>query len=284
MSGPLLKLIYPDRIMRRDLAAADRALLDGGPVHRVLVLISRAETAGSLVDIGADLAATRPGSELVLAHLASFPARRRLEVGAGLGGELVQMTAVMSQLHELAGRAAARGASALVRSRFSDDVPGELSAYVAAAGPDTVVLGSGRDAYGDDAYEAIRADRGTRLVTVREPGPDEPAAVAAGYGAGPDAAAALDVAAQLATARRLPLVLTGASGRRGRGIVAELIQRGVPVSSGPAPEGALLVARDDEAAASSTTVHLVVRAGSTEDIDDRPAIATPVSALEPGRQ
>jgi hypothetical protein len=147
----------------------------------------------------------------------------------------------------------------------------------------SVVLGSGRDAHGNDAYEAIRADRGTRLVTVREPGPDEPAAVAVGYGAGPDAAAALDVAAQLATARRLPLVLTGASSRRGRGIAAELIQRGVPVTSGPAPEGALLVARDDEAAASSA-VHLVVRAGGTEDIDDRPAIATPVSALEPGRQ
>jgi Kef-type K+ transport system membrane component KefB len=284
MSGPLLKLIYPDRIMQRDLAAADRALLPGGPVHRVLVLVGRPETAGPLVDTGADLAATRPGSELALAHLASFPARRRLEVGAGLGGELVQMTAVMGQLHELAERAAARGATALVLSRFSDDVPGELPAYVAAAEPDTVVLGSGPDAYGDGAYEAIRADGGIRLVTVRGPGPDEPAAVAVGYGPGTDATAALDVAAQLATARRLPLVLTGAGSRRGRGSAAELISRGVPVRTGPAPEGSLLVAGEDQAAASSAGVHLAVRAGSTEDIDDRPAIATPVSALEPGRQ
>ena len=284
MSGPLLKLIYPDRIMQRDLAAADRALLAGGPVHRVLVLVGRPESAGPLVDIRADLAATRPGSELALAHLASFPARRRLEVGAGLGGELVQMTAVMGQLQELAERAAARGATALVLSRFSDDVPGELAAYVAAAEPDTIVLGSSHDAYGDDAHEAIRAGRGARLVTVRGPGPDEPAAVAVGYGPGADAAAALDVAAQLATARRLPLVLTGAGGRRGRGSAAELSQRGVRVSSGPAPEGSMLVAREDEAAASPAGVHLAVRAGSTEDIDDRPAIATQVSALEPGRQ
>jgi Kef-type K+ transport system membrane component KefB len=284
MSGPLLKLIYPDRIMQRDLAAADRSLLAGGPVHRVLVLTGRPETAGPLVDIGADLAATRTGSELVLAHLVSFPARHRLEVGAGLGGELVQMTAVMGQLHKLAERAAARGAAARVLSRFSDDVAGELPAYVAAAEPDTIVFGSGDDAYGNDAYEAIRAGRGPRLVTVRRPGPDETAAVAVGHGSGADAAAAQDVAAQLATARRLPLVLTGASGRRGRGSVAGLTQRGVPVSSGPAPERSLLVAREDEAAASSAGVHLAVRAGSTEDIDDRPAIATPVSALEPGRQ
>jgi hypothetical protein len=188
-----------------------------------------------------------------------------------------------------------------VLSRFSDDVPGELPAYVAAVEPDTIVLGSGDDAHGDDAhgddayrndayesdaYEAIRAGRGPRLVTVRGPGPgpDETAAVAVGHGPGADAAAALDVAAQLATARRLPLVLTGASSRRGRGSIADLTQRGVPVSSGPAPAGSLLVAREDEAAASPAGVHLAVRAGSTEDIDDRPAFATPVSPLEPGRQ
>jgi hypothetical protein len=33
-----------------------------------------------------------------------------------------------------------------------------------------------------------------------------------------------------------------------------------------------------------TGVHLTVRAGSSEDIDDRPEIASPVSAPEPGRQ
>jgi hypothetical protein len=31
-------------------------------------------------------------------------------------------------------------------------------------------------------------------------------------------------------------------------------------------------------------VHLTVRAGSGEDIEERHAIGTPVSALEPGRQ
>ena len=45
MSGPLLKAIYPDRVMQRDLAAADRAQLAGGPAYRILVLIDRPETA-----------------------------------------------------------------------------------------------------------------------------------------------------------------------------------------------------------------------------------------------
>jgi len=284
MSGPLLRWIYPDRVMERDRAAADRALLAGGPAHRVLVLVDQPETAGPLVDVGADLAATRPGSQLALVHLVSHQAERRLEVGAGLGGELMQMTLIMSQLHALAERAAARGAQALVLSRFSDDVPGELAAYVAAAEPDTVVLDSGHDPREDRAYESIRADGRIRLVSSRAPGPGEPSAVAVYAGHGPDAAAALDVAAHLATARHLELVLAGGERRRTRSGVAELTSKGIHASSGPPPEGSLLVASEEGAAAVVTGVHLTVRAGSSEDIDDRPEIASPVSALEPGRQ
>jgi Kef-type K+ transport system membrane component KefB len=284
MSGPLLRWIYPDRVMERDRAAADRALLMGGPAHRVLVLVDQPQTAGPLVDVGADLAATRPGSQLALVHLVSLRSEKRLEVGAGLGGELVQMTVTMGQLHALAERAAARGAQALVLSRFSDDVPGELAGYVAAAEPDTLVLDSGHDPREDQAYESIRTDGRTRLVSSRATGPGEPSAISVYAGHGPDAAAALDVAAHLATARHLDLVLVGGEGRRTRGDVAELTSKGIHASSGPPPEGSLLVASEEGAAAVVTGVHLTVRAGSSEDIDDRPEIASPVSALGPGRQ
>ncbi len=284
MSGPLLRWIYPDRVMERDRAAADRALLAGGPAHRILVLVDQPDTAGPLVDIGADLTATRPGSQLALVHLVSLQADKRLEIGAGLGGELMQMTVIMGQLHALAERAAARGAPAVVLSRFSDDVPGELASYVAGAEPDTIVLDSGHEAHEDQAYEAIRADSRTRLVSSRAPGPTEPSAVAAYAGHGANAAAALDVAARLATARNLELVLVGGEGRRIRSDVAELTSRGVRASSGPPREGSLLVASEEGAAAVTTGVHLTVRAGSGEDIEDRPEFASPVSALEPGRQ
>jgi Kef-type K+ transport system membrane component KefB len=289
MSGPLLKAIYPDRVMQRDLAAADRAELAGGPAYRILVLIDQPETAVPLVNIGADLAATRPGSELALVYLVSIRAEKRLELGAGLGGELLQMTTVMGQLHELAERAAARGAPATVLSRFSDDVAGELSAYVMAAEPDTIVLDSGHDAYEDQAYAAIRAEGRTRLITVSGPVPDAPSAVAVYSGHGGDAAAALNVATQLAAARHLPLVLAGADGRRGRSGVADLTHRGIRASSGPPPDGALLVTGEDGAGAITAGAHLTVRAGSSEDLEARPEIATPVpvigsGALEPGRQ
>jgi Kef-type K+ transport system membrane component KefB len=289
MSGPLLKAIYPDRVMQRDLAAADRAQLAGGPAYRILVLIDQPDSAGPLVDIGADLAATRPGSELALAHLVSLRADQRLEVGAGLGGELLEMTLVMGQLHALAERAAARGAPATVLSRFSDDVAGELSAYVAAAEPDTIVLDSGHDSYEDAAYGAIRADGRIRLVIVSGPVPDAPTAVAVSSGHGADVAAARSVATQLAAARHLPLVLAGSDRRRSRSDVAELTHRGIKASSGPPPDGALLVTGEDGAEAVTAGAHLTVRAGSSEDLEARPEIATPVpvigsGALEPGRQ
>ena len=284
MSGPLLKAIYPDRIMQRDLAAADRAQLAGGAAYRILVLIGRPETAGPLVDIGADLAVTRPGSELALVYLVSLRDDDRLEVGAGLGGELLQMTVVMDQLNALADRAKARGAPATVLSRFSEDVAGELSAYVAAAEPDTIVLDSRHDPFEDRAYAAIRADSRTRLVTASSPAPAVPTAVAVYTGHGSDADAALNVATQLAAARHLPLVLTGTEGRRSRGDVAELTHRGIQASSGPPPEGALLIVGESVATAVTSWAHLTVRAGSSEDLEARPEIATPVSELEPGRQ
>jgi Kef-type K+ transport system membrane component KefB len=284
MSGPLLKAIYPDRVMQHDLAAADRAELAGGPAYRILVLIDQPETAGPLVDIGADLAATRPGSELALVYLVSMRADKRLEVGAGMGGELLQMTLVMGQLHAFTERAAARGATATVFSRFSDDVAGELGAYVEAAEPDTIVLDANHDPYEDNAYAAIRSEGRTRLITASGPVPDAPTAVAVYSGHGGDASAALNVATQLAAARHLPLVLTGPDSRRSRSGVAALTHLGIRARSGPPPEGALLVAGEDGAEAVDGGAHLTVRAGSSEDLEARPEIATPLSALEPGRQ
>jgi len=79
-------------------------------------------------------------------------------------------------------------------------------------------------------------------------------------------------------------VLAGGDGRRSRAGLADLTHRGIQARSGPPPEGALIVAGEDGAAAATTGVHLTVRAGSGEDIEARPEIATPVSALETGRE
>ncbi len=142
MAGPLLKVIYPHRIMERDIAEADRAALGEAAAHRIVVLIDDPATAGPLIDVGSRLAASRPHSQLVLSHLVPHKPAGRLEVGAGLGGELLQMTQTMATLKGLA--AEAGDVDATIQSRFSDDVRAELPGYVAAADPGTVVLQAGQ--------------------------------------------------------------------------------------------------------------------------------------------
>jgi hypothetical protein len=259
MAGPLLHLIYPDRFVVRDIAEADRAALGTAAGHRILVLIEAPEAAAPLVDIGAALAASREHSQLILCHLAAQERDTRLEVATGLGGELRETTRTTGDLQALADRASARRVSAVVRSRFSQDIAAELPGYVAAAEPDTIVLGPGR------AFrETLAADGVVQLVTVLRSLPEAPSAVAALWTRGEGGAAAVQVAAQLAVADRLKLVISPAGGRRA-GLAAGLTRDGIAASDGPPPSGAIVVAA---AADSSGDAHLTVRAGTREASDD----------------
>jgi Kef-type K+ transport system membrane component KefB len=258
MAGPLLKLIYPNRLMQRDIEVADRALLGEAPPHRILVLIEAPEAAAALVDVGTGLAASREHSEVVLSHLVPHHSVQRLEVGTGLGGELLRLTDTMKGMQALAARATQRGVPAVVQSRFSEDVAAELAGYVAAAVPDTIV----RDPAGGSC-EALGADGTTQLVTVLRRPPESPDTVGVRLARGGNGEAALQVAAQLAVANQLNLVVIPGGGRRAA-LAADMRRRGVRASDGPLPDGALLVAAADD----GDDAHLAVLAGSKEGSDD----------------
>ena len=258
MAGPLLHLIYPERFVRGDTAEADRAAFGTAAGHRILVLIETPETAAPLVEIGVALAASREHSQLILSHLAAHQHDTRLEVGTGLGGELLETTSAKGKLQALADRASARGVATVVQSRFSQDIAAELPGYVAAAEPDTIVLGPG-----GTPREALAADGTVQLVTVLRSLPEAPGAVAVRWTRGEAGAAAVQVAAQLAVADRLKLVISPGGGRRA-GLAAELTRDGIAASDGPPPAGAIFVA----AAADSDDAHLAVLAGTREDGSD----------------
>ena len=268
MAGPLLKVIYPNRIMERDIADADRAALGQAAAHRILVLIEDPATASPLIDVAARLASSRPNSELVLSHLVPHQPAGRLEVGAGLGGELLQMTQTMASLHALAAEAAPDGVDAAVQSRFSDDVQAELASFVASAEPDTIVLRPG-----SASGEALSRDGEAQLVYAMLPLPAVPTAAAAIWARGADGDAAVQVAAQLSVAGRLDLVVAPA-GRPRASIAAELSKRGLAAVSGAPPDDAILVGAASQAlepsgqAGNGFPVHLVVVAGTLEASDD----------------
>jgi K+:H+ antiporter len=259
MAGPLLHLLYPEPFVARDMADAERAALGTAARHRILVLIEAPETAAPLVDIGAALAASREHSQLILCHLEAQEHDTRSEAATGLAGELRETTRTTENLQALADRASARGISAVVRSRPSQDIAAELPGYVAAAEPDTIVLGPGRT-----FREALAADGAVQLITVQRSLPETPSAVAALWTRGEGGAAAVLIAAQLAVADRLKLVISPAGGRRAD-LAAGLTRDGIAASHGPPPPGAIVVAA---AVGISGEVHLTVRAGIREPSDD----------------
>ena len=56
MTGPMLAVIYPKRLIDRDIADAERAALSAGAAYRVLVVVNSL-TDTALVDTAVDLAA-----------------------------------------------------------------------------------------------------------------------------------------------------------------------------------------------------------------------------------
>jgi Kef-type K+ transport system membrane component KefB len=259
MAGPLLHFLYPGRFLVRDIAEADLAALGTAAGHRILVLIEAPEPAAPLVEVGAALAASREHSQLILSHLVADQHYTRLEVGTGLGGELLGMARSTGELQALADRAAARGVPEVVPSRLTQEIAAELPGYLAAAAPDTIVLGPG-----GTSRETLAAEGAVQLVTVLRSLPEAPAAVAVLWTPGESGAAAVQVAAQLAVADRLKLVISPAGGRPAD-LAAELTRDGIAASDGPPPARAIVVAA---AADSSGDAHLTVLAGSREDCGD----------------
>jgi Kef-type K+ transport system membrane component KefB len=239
MAGPLLKTIYPNRIIERDINEADRSAMGRAGAHRVVVLVDDTATAGPLVDLAAQIANSRSNTDVVLAHLVSVASADRLEVGSGLGGELLQMTKTMDVLQKLAARAEHKGVTVAVQSRFSDNVAAELPGYVSAADPDTVVLHRGAAPMSELTVEGK-----VQLVVLIKPLPAAPTAAVARLGRGADTEAALQVAAQLAVADGLDLVLTP-PGRTATARVGDLGKRGIVARSGTEPDGSILVAPAD---------------------------------------
>ncbi|GAA1275016.1 hypothetical protein GCM10009677_30520 [Sphaerisporangium rubeum] len=257
LTAPLLKWVYPDRRIARDIADAERVALGTPDSYRVLTVVPGEPAASApLAGLAAALAAARAPSEVVLGHLRPYP-QGRLEVGIGLWSELTEMTEALGGLEVMAAKVRERGVEARVVTRFSADVPAELPGMVESASPALVLVPE--DAPG---RESLLGDATGRVITVR------PGAYEALDGAGPVAVlngpgdAAAHVALQLALATGRPLVVL--SRGRGLSLAQRLSKLGVDVTSAvEAPADALLVAPDDGTAPAGA--HLLVRAEQDAD-------------------
>ncbi len=287
MTEPALRLVYPDRILDRDIAEAERAAMGLVDAYRVVVAVGDPNRSETLVDAAVDILGDEDPSELLLTRFSRAPGA--LEVGAGISAQLADVAAVLDQMKALAGRAEARGAKCVIRAQFSDDIAHDLMAQVTAVEGDVLLLPADLEMVADQerakVMERLLADAPVTvavLVDSRDQGfpagPGTPVTVVTGDDA--HATAALELGIRVARSRHAPVaVVAGDAGKRSSRRVTEwtelLHRAGVPVAT--RPEGGeaslsragLLVRRIDDTAVVGVPAEgrqmLLTRAPSDDD-------------------
>ncbi len=284
MTAPLMRLAYPPRIVQRDIEAAERAALGLEDAFTVLVVVEDPERDAPLVALACDLAGRERPAHLVLTQV--LRARPGLEVASGLGQELALIASAGDQLRRASRLAVERGLSASVSARFSNDRWQVVRAQAASSTADVVLVRAGWDA--DDASAPGSEDLTATVVRVHGDlavlPTDAPVSLhLTGSAAG---RAAVRLAAQVATARSVPLAVVGGDGWRARrqveGLLEGLQKAGVTaerVTTAPSSGLHLGPAVEDAPAPPADGVLLTVLAGTADQ--DRDMQET-VADLEPG--
>ncbi|MDQ1630651.1 MAG: hypothetical protein QOC80_623, partial [Frankiaceae bacterium] len=254
-----LRLVYPDKVLAREIAEAEQAATGVVPAYRVMVLVDDPAGAVAMVDLATDLISTVSPSQVVLT---TFPQQESgaLEIGAGLSGELARMATTLGELETLAARVRARGGDVAVLTRFSADPPSDLLDQVGSVGVDVLLLPADSPVASDQRLADVPV-----TVGVWEGGavlPEGPLAVYARAGQSGDSALALAV--RWSRTRRTPLSVRDDGRRRVPGLIDRLQKAGIDAVTTEAAAGVAVVAADGRAAADATAV-LRVRASSQQD-------------------
>jgi len=207
MTGPLLRLVYPDRVLERELAAADR--IEAGDAQAYTVLVEVPD--GRAADLGAlatRIAGRQTPARVVLCRL--LPSPIRLEVASGVASDLARIAEVGAELRLLA-RALEDDSpvSCSVIVRFSRDPGSDLAVLAETLAADVVLTGPER--FGS-ALPRPAHTTGVRARLGAGPVHDSPVVAIADGGSG--GRTALRLGAQLAAGGRGELAVACTNGRR----------------------------------------------------------------------
>lgn len=204
MSGPLLRWVYPERALQRDITEAERSGV-GGATDRVVVLVDDPTTVESLTDMAIAFGGARPTAAVTLV--------RFVPTDAGFAA----VAEAIAELQTERRRCEAGGVACTVISRPSAQPEADLIAEIRRLAPDAVVL----SALATSMVPAITAE-GADVIIVSGP-LDVTAGISTGGGNRPDELAALEVAARLALHGDVPLE----AARAGRRLQRQLARLGL---------------------------------------------------------
>ena len=241
ITEPLLRLVYPDRFVARDIARQERAALGLTADYRVLAVVGGDDEQDALVvDAGVTLVRAAPSAELIVSRFEE--AGTEVEVGSGLMSELAAVAASFETTEALRKRATDAGVSTVVRSQFSQEVARDLVAQTSAAEADVLVLTTARGDLVADVLDGVRcaivllvgewssplSGTSTPLSGVRT--------VLTKAGSGEDGLAAVEQACRVALAIEGQLVFAPPGSRRERrreeSLRTRLLGAGIAVRSG----------------------------------------------------
>jgi Kef-type K+ transport system membrane component KefB len=276
MTKPLLGRVYPEPLLQRDIAEAERAALGEADAFRVLAVVDDPASADALVDVAAQLAGGDPHANVVVTRF--LTAEPPLELSSGLGGDLMRMTSSLEELHQLTARVEAAGATSAASSRFSNDIVHDLLAQIESTETDVVLIADHGDPQATATITALLRDAVTCDVAILT-GADGvelgDRSIAATLTGGVNDGAVIEAAVRSARARHVPVrVLDGAESSRRTarylaGIARRLKDAGVEVSAdGGDPGLAIRPVADGDGAVGVNGSGLYVRAKPTLAGDD----------------
>jgi len=138
MTEPLLRLVYPQKVLEREIAEAERASLGLVDAYRVVAAIEEPRREEGLVDVGTAILGDEIPAELLLSR---FTERgEALEIGSGLAIDLAQVASGLTEMEELTGRAEAAGVHAVVRAQSTDDLVRALLSQVETVEGDVLLV------------------------------------------------------------------------------------------------------------------------------------------------
>lgn len=249
LTEPALRLFYPDRMLARDVAEAQKLTLGLPDAYRVFVAVDDVSRAEHAIELANDIVGDERPAEVVLSRLVVLDQTPEL---GGTGARLAEITASMDAMAVLERQVTKSGVGARVLTRFSSEPLRDLLGQASANDVDVVLLGA------DDGVDAeAAADELDRVVLVHRSvnGDSESAstvdrAVTLIAADNDDGVAAFEIALRVARSRDVPLSLvTEASRSRRWETTATTVQRlGVAATVAPSaamnPGGLVVIAGD----------------------------------------
>ncbi len=245
VTEPLLRVVYPDAVVAKDIEAAERRALAEAGEHRVLVVVDDpARPVAELEHRFAGRLACARGADVVLAGLVPAPA-------AGLPDFAAMATAV-ENLEALGGRLAGRR-SVSTLARFTADPAADLEQSADSARADLVVVGPGFTGVLTTAPMLVLGAEDAFAAAAGDPDGDRPVVCLADDSRSGRTAIVVAAGLALAGSGRL-VVATPQSRRKMVADLAPLVECGVAVSvvdwrrrSDAARDGDVIVAAGAEA-------------------------------------